>query len=203
MCKKDEDVQSIRIKLNLTQEELAKKLNISRQFVCSVEKGIKKMPDSKMAELEELYYSAFPHLKENLLKVELLSKSRLKDFKDGIHSQNDTDYAIFSGRLRKGNTPKGEENLQYGSIIVDTDAMEPSIKQGSRIIFEYGKNMQIIDNEIYIFYYKGELFIRRISKNLTTCIIKADNSSYDDVVLDSSVLKEADIDGKVTAVIFN
>ena len=203
MCEEKEDVQAIRIKLNLTQEELAKKLNLSRQFICSVEKGVKNFSNAKMAELKKLYYAAFPHLAENTLKVELLQETNLKDFNKGIHSQDYTDYATFSGRLMKRTNEPNCQNTRYGSIIIDSDAMEPAIKKGSRVVFEYQKNVQIIDNEIYIFYYKNELFIRRISKNLTTYTVKADNKSYDDVILNDTMMKDMDIAGRVIAVIFN
>lgn len=191
MLKEQEDVQSIRLKLNLTQEQLAKKLNISKQFICSVEKGIKKLSANKREILMDIYYASYPNLKENFVKVAILDG-------DNFNINKNTAFASLSMNLIN----KNDENAVYGIFCIETDAMEGAIPCNAKVIFKYEKALKVVDNNIYVFYYKNELFIRRIARNLKELIISADNPKYQKIILAEEEIKNIKLIGRIVGILY-
>jgi phage repressor protein C with HTH and peptisase S24 domain len=53
--------------------------------------------------------------------------------------------------------------------------MSPSIIDRDKLIIEHWDNEQIKDDRVYVFCYKDEIFVKRLSKNIDEIIVKSDN----------------------------
>ena len=68
---------------------------------------------------------------------------------------------------------------EYSVINTIGDSMQPYLHSGDKLIVEHWRGEQIRDNSIYVFRYKDEIFVKRLSKNIDQIIIKSDNPVYD------------------------
>lgn len=63
----------------------------------------------------------------------------------------------------------------YSVINAVGESMMPNIQDKDRLIVEHWNGEQIMDNQIYVFCYKEEIFTKRLIKNVDEIIIKSDN----------------------------
>lgn len=68
-----------------------------------------------------------------------------------------------------------DKKESYFVFNSNTDSMNPAIYKNDKLIVRDCRDENIKDDEIYIFEYKKEIFIRRLVKNIDEIIIKADN----------------------------
>ena len=92
---------------------------------------------------------------------------------------------------------KIKQNTNYSLIKVRGNSMSPEIQDGDFVLIEHYKNEQIIDNSIYLFMYKDEIFVKRLSKNINEIIITSDNKDYPQIILRKEELNNLKIIGKV------
>ena len=139
----------------------------------------------------DVYYSSYPYLKENFVKVAILDG-------DDFNTDNKTTSASLSKRLIN----EENDNSAYGVFCIKTDSMEKAVPYGSKVIFKYESNLKVVDNDIYIFYYKNELFIRRIARNLKEYIVSADNTRYQKIILTEEEIKNIKLIGRVIGILY-
>ncbi len=98
-----------------------------------------------------------------------------------------------------------EENKTYSIINAKGDSMLPTISTGDKIIIKHWNNEQIIDNEIYVFCFKDEVFIKRLVKNFDEIIIKSDNQDpmYRARHVEKNEMNDIKIIGQVVGLIRN
>ena len=89
----------------------------------------------------------------------------------------------------------------YSLINAKGDSMVPSIYPHDKLIIKHSEFEQIEDNKIYVFCYKNELFVKRLSKNIDEVIVKSDNPEYSTKIISSKDLQNLVIIGKVTGII--
>ena len=53
--------------------------------------------------------------------------------------------------------------------------MMPNIHPKDRLIVEHWAGEQIRDNQVYVFCYNNEIFVKRLIKNVDEVVIKSDN----------------------------
>ena len=63
----------------------------------------------------------------------------------------------------------------YSVINAIGESMLPNIHPKDRLIVEHWAGEQIRDNQIYVFCYNNEIFVKRLIKNVDEVVIKSDN----------------------------
>lgn len=67
------------------------------------------------------------------------------------------------------------KNKTYSIINAIGDSMTPTINNKDKLIVEHCENEQIKDNQVYIFCYNNEIYVKRLVKNIDEIIVKSDN----------------------------
>ena len=87
-------------------------------------------------------------------------------------------------KLTKDNIKGYNENKKYSVINAYGVSMQPYIQDMDKLIVEHWDiPQQIIDNRIYVFLYKDELFVKRLAKNIDDVVITSDNPRFDDKIV--------------------
>ncbi len=91
---------------------------------------------------------------------------------------------------------------KYSMINASGNSMSPFINSGDKLIIEHKLgNEQVIDDKVYVFCYKNEIFVKRLSKNIDELIVKSDNEDYRSRVIKDEDLNNVNIIGEVVGVI--
>ena len=86
---------------------------------------------------------------------------------------------------------------KYSVINAYGDSMQPFIYSGDKLIVEHWNGEQIIDNQVYVFCYDNEIFVKRLTKNINQLVIKSDNTFYDTIKLTGNDLTKIIIVGQI------
>ncbi|MBR2734616.1 MAG: hypothetical protein IKE05_00300 [Clostridia bacterium] len=86
---------------------------------------------------------------------------------------------------------------KYSVINAYGDSMQPFIYSGDKLIVEHWNGEQIIDNQVYVFCYDNEIFVKRLTKNINQLVIKSDNTFYDVIKLTGDDLSKIIIVGQI------
>ena len=87
-------------------------------------------------------------------------------------------------------------------INASGDSMSPFINAGDKLIIEHKLgNSAISDNKIYVFCYKNDVFVKRLSKNIDELIVKSDNEEYRSRVIKDEDLNNVTVIGEVVGII--
>lgn len=63
----------------------------------------------------------------------------------------------------------------YSVINAIGESMLPTLRPKDKLIVEHWQGEQIKDNQVYVFCYKDEIFVKRLIKNIDEIIVKSDN----------------------------
>lgn len=74
-------------------------------------------------------------------------------------------------------------NKKYSVILARGNSMEPTLLDEDKLIIEHWQGQQIIDNYVYLFQYDGEIFVKRLLKNVDEIICVSDNADYSNRIL--------------------
>lgn len=145
---------------------------------------------------------------ENFYNVKLVSQnvaddSVVMDYYPDVFGSCGTGYFVESEQKEQINVPVNcflkhiEAGKKYSVINAKGDSMEPFIKSGDKLVVEHHNGEQIIDNQIYVFCYENEIFVKRLVKNVNQLIIKSDNTLYDIIKLSGDDLNKVIIIGQI------
>jgi len=81
--------------------------------------------------------------------------------------------------LSKNSISNYSSGAKYSVINAYGDSMQPFIQNKDKLIVKHWNGEQIKDNNVYVFRYLDEIFVKRLSKNIDQIIIKSDNPIYD------------------------
>ncbi len=98
---------------------------------------------------------------------------------------------------------KYKPNKEYSIITAKGDSMSGSIEDGDKLLIESFDSEQITDNQIYVFCYKEEIFVKRLCKNLNEIIVKSDNDFYKPKHIENEDMNNIHIIGKVVCSVRN
>ncbi|CAL7896589.1 HTH cro/C1-type domain-containing protein [Fusobacterium necrophorum subsp. funduliforme] len=182
-----EKLKFIRKKLNLTQEEFAEKLNLTKPTIMSYEKGKSSIT---VELLEEIC---------NLVNINLSSFfSENNDVFEGAHIQNDSKKIPIISRVSAG---KGEwsreEILEWIELprsickdcdfatFVRGDSMEPKIKNGDLILVK--QNSTLNSGDIGVFKLGEKVYCKKfyITPITEEIMLKSLNAKYEPIFIDS------------------
>lgn len=87
------------------------------------------------------------------------------------------------------------QSNKYSVISARGSSMTPVINDSDKLIIQQWNGEQIIDDSVYLFNYNGELFIKRLVKNIDQIICISENPRFEDRIIKD--LKNFSIIGKV------
>ena len=90
--------------------------------------------------------------------------------------------------VNKNTIPDFSENATYSVINARGFSMYPVISDNDKVIIKHWQGEQIIDDKIYLFDYKGELFIKRLVKNIDQVIAKSEDKTLEPRPMETSNL---------------
>lgn len=73
---------------------------------------------------------------------------------------------------------------KYSIISARGSSMAPAINDDDRLVIQHNNNEQIIDDTVYLFRYNGELFIKRLVKNIDQIICISENPRFQDRIIE-------------------
>lgn len=185
----------------VTQSILAKSLGVTRQ---SISNRIKNYSELTVSELEKI--EKFFDIK--IMQACVDDKMINVDFYPEVFASCGMGTVTFSEERFIVQLPKTlfltySESKKYSMICAKGDSMSPSIDSGDRLIVQHWDNSQIVDNKVYVFCYKSEFFVKRLSKNVDEIIIKSDNPNYNIRVIKGEDMNDLYIIGQVVGIVRN
>lgn len=90
--------------------------------------------------------------------------------------------------VNKNTIPDYSETATYSVINARGFSMYPVISDNDKVIIKHWQGEQIIDDKIYLFDYKGELFIKRLVKNIDQVIAKSEDKTLEPRPMETSNL---------------
>jgi len=199
MFDKPEDIKSLRQKLHLTQEELASKLNLTKQYVSNVEKGTKKLNKEKLAMIKKIYEAADMPLEDKMVSIDYYPETFAICINGSYVLSDNKHIRTISAAL----LPRYSTGYKYSVCVARGNSMHPTIKNGNLVIVRHYENEQISDNDLYIFCYKDEIFIKRLTKNINMLVIDSDNPAYEQITLKKDEIPKVRVIGKIVGVIYD
>lgn len=103
--------------------------------------------------------------------------------------------------LHKTILPEYNNSKKYSMIHAKGDSMSPYINDGDKLVVEHTDNEGIIDNKVYVFCYKSEIFVKRLSKNIDEIIIKSENPNYSSRIVKGEDMNDITIIGRIVSVL--
>jgi phage repressor protein C with HTH and peptisase S24 domain len=104
---------------------------------------------------------------------------------NGVMVFDDTSEKIL---VNKNTIPEYSETATYSVINARGFSMYPVISDNDKVIIKHWQGEQIIDDKIYLFDYKGELFIKRLVKNIDQVIAKSEDKTLEPRPMETSKL---------------
>ena len=71
-----------------------------------------------------------------------------------------------------------ENGAEYFICHSNDDSMFPLISKGDFLIVKKSDNENNIDNHIYLFVYKNDLYVKRLDKNINQIVVFSENKEY-------------------------
>ncbi len=186
----------------VNQSKLAKSLDVTRQTICNRIKNNSELTVSELNKIES-YFGIKIFQQENI-ETEWASV----DFYPEVFASCGGGTVVFSEEKTPVQLPKAmllnySDSKQYSMIYAKGDSMSPFIDNNDKLIVEHWENNQIIDNKIYVFCYKSEFFVKRLSKNVDEIIIKSDNPNYSIRTVKNEDINDLHIIGQVVGIVRN
>jgi len=185
----------------INQSMLATSLGITRQTISNRIKNDSELTVSELTKIEKYFSVNITNQVKGLASNDILIDYYPDVFAscgEGVIVYSDTkDVIAISRKLLSMHS----RNKKYSMIHARGNSMIPTINDSDKLIIEHCENEQIIDNKIYVFCYKQEFYVKRLSKNLDEIIIKSDNPEYSTRVIKDVDLQDLKIIGRVIEMI--
>lgn len=183
----------------VNQSILAKSLGITRQNISNRVRNNSEITLSEIQKIEEFFgIKLFEACPQNIDMIDV-------DYYPEVFASCGHGTITFSEEKHLISIPKSllfsySPTKKYSMIHAYGDSMTPFINNDDKLIIEHLENNQIIDNKIYVFCYKSEIFVKRLSKNLDEIIIKSDNPNYGQKTIQNEEINEINIIGQVIGI---
>ena len=93
---------------------------------------------------------------------------------------------------------------KYSVIVARGRSNEPTICDNDKLIVEHIENNSIIDNLLYVFSYEGQIYVKRLIKNIDEIVIVSDNpdkDTYRTQYVTKERMNEVKVIGKIVGLI--
>ena len=131
---------------------------------------------------------------ERKYAIDLLGNGNSKDtltlnFYPDVFGSCGTGCVVFDETAEKITVTKDSiENFspscQYSVISARGSSMSPRIEDSDKLIIQHNIDEQIIDDNVYLFRYNNELFIKRLVKNVDQIVCISENPRFQDRIIE-------------------
>ena len=185
----------------VNQSMLALSLGITRQTISNRIKNDSELTVSELSKIEKYFNVNLTNQAKGLSSDEIVI-----DYYPDVFASCGNGAIIFSEEKEYVFMPRRffttySRNKSYSMIHARGDSMSPFINNDDKLIIEHSDGEQIIDNKVYVFCYKDEFFVKRLSKNVDEVIVKSDNPIYSSRIIASKDLGELNIIGMVVGML--
>jgi len=187
----------------INQSDLAQSLGITRQTVSNRIKNGSEVTVSEFDKVEKFFnvrLNMTPSFSENSVIVMDYYPEVFVSCGLGAITFSEEKYPMV---ISKDLVSNYSDTKNYSVIIAKGDSMQPFINSNDKLIIEQTETNAIEDNKVYVFCYKQELFVKRLSKNIDEIVIKSDNPEYRTRIISLSDIPELIILGKVVGLLRN
>lgn len=182
----------------VNQSMIAEILGVTRQTISNRVKNDSELTVSELVKVEE-------HFNIQLLGNPDNEAVQLPYYQDVFASCGTGNIVFSDDKVSVGISRQLIKNYsskkQYSMINASGDSMSPFINTGDKLIIEHKNAPQISDNKIYVFCFKNDFFVKRLSKNIDELIIKSDNPDYQPKIIRHEDLNAVNIIGEVVGII--
>ena len=185
---------------NFSLSDLARGLGTTRQSVSNRVRNNSEVTISELQKIEKF-------IGKSLVEIENPTSNLVDmDYYPDVFASCGLGEIVFSEEKENVELPAPlifgySKSKKYSMICAKGDSMTPFINDGDRLIVEHINNNEIIDNKIYVFCYKNDIFVKRLSKNFDELIIKSDNPNYSTKTVKSEDLNEVRIIGQIVGIV--
>lgn len=185
---------------SVNQSMLARALGVTRQTVCNRIRNNSEITISELERIEDFFGVKIfvGNSSSDMIKVDYYPEV-FASCGNGTYTLSEEKQLI---ELHKSVLPNYCScSKKYSMIHAKGDSMSPYINNGDKLIIEHVSSNQIIDNKVYVFCYKSEIFVKRLSKNIDEIIVKSENPNYSIKVIGGEDMNDISIIGQVVGVL--
>lgn len=158
-------------KRNVSLNEIGKALNVTKQYVSQIKS--KEITDEQKLLLEKYFGINFTKVNQNSSTITI-------DYYPEVFGSCGEGQFVFSEQKELIQVPQKFFNhfstqKHYSVINAIGESMLPTLRPKDKLIVEHWQGEQIKDNQVYVFCYKDEIFVKRLIKNIDEIIVKSDN----------------------------
>ncbi len=183
----------------VNQSMIAEILGVTRQTISNRIKTDSELTVSELMKIEERFHINLIGTSDN--------NSVLIDYYQDVFASCGDGNIVFSDDKTQVSVSKlfinnYSSKKKYSLINASGNSMSPFINSGDKLLIEHkAGNEQVTDDKIYVFCYKNEFFVKRLSKNIDELIVKSDNEDYRPRVIKDEDLNSVNIIGEVVGII--
>ena len=183
------------------QSDLCKILDIGRGTMSNRAKNDSKFSDDEIKKIEEFYVIKLDRDVSNI-SVEL-------EYYPDVFGSCGNGCMVFSEAKEKLAVTKDiitnySASNQYSIIVARGRSNEPTIMNEDKLVVEHVKDNAIIDNQLYVFSYEGQIYVKRLIKNIDELVIISDNPDkevYRTQYVTKNNINNVNIIGKIVGLI--
>lgn len=170
----------------IKQSDFVKILDIKRGTISARAKSNSEFPTSELIHLEQHFgfpMGSLSGVVHNDNNIEL-------DFYPDVFGSCGDGSMVFEETSEKLAVTKDvitnySDKNKYSVISARGSSMAPVIQDSDKLVIQHNLNEQIIDDTVYLFRYNGELFIKRLVKNVDQIICISENPRFQDRVIEN------------------
>ena len=185
----------------IKQSDFVKILDIKRGTISARAKSNSEFPTSELIHLEQHFgfpMGSLSGVVHNDNNIEL-------DFFPDVFGSCGDGSMVFEETSEKLAVTKDvitnySDKNKYSVIVARGQSNEPTIMNNDKLIIQHITNNLIIDNQLYVFSYDGQIYIKRLIKNIDEIVIISDNpdkSVYRNQYVSKENMNDLKILGKV------
>lgn len=193
------DLQNL-TKQRITQKDLGDALGISKQAIGNKKAENYNFEDYEISKIRNYVLNKYSQSGCTLIDD---TEHYILDYYPDVFGSCGTGEFVLSPEKQQIQVPdnvffkKFSKVKKYSVINATGDSMQPFIYSGDKLIVEHWSGEQIIDNQVYVFCYDNEIFVKRLTKNINQLVIKSDNTFYDVIKLTGDDLSKIIIVGQI------
>lgn len=169
----------------VTQNDIARAIGTSRANVSKLFAKNSYINDDKIRMIEKYFNIDFLNIQSGIMFVDYYPNN-IASFVDGEIKLSD--------KYIKCAIPTAifpiEENTKYIMCHANDDSMSPIIFNGDFIIIKRCLEENIYNNQIYLFIYKGNIYIKRLTKNINQIVVVSENKDYQTQYISKEEMKD-------------
>ena len=184
----------------ITQKDLGDALGISKQAIGNKKADNYQFEEYEINKIKNYILSKYKNSECTLIDN---ADSVTMDYYPDVFGSCGTGYFVSSEVKEQIKVPVNSfikhlaPGKKYSVINAKGDSMQPFIHSGDKLVVEHYEGQQIIDNQVYVFCYENEIFVKRLVKNINQLVIKSDNTMYDVIKLVGEELNKVIIIGQI------